>query len=303
MASRLSDGPARGPGEEGGLVVSVPASSANLGPGFDALGMALTIRAEVGVGTPPPTGHAVDEHHPATVAYRRGGGTGELWVRSPIPMGRGLGYSGAVRLGGALAALVRDEEPGPAMLDRAFEIAADLEGHADNVAASLLGGVTVTAAGHAVRVPLALEAEVVLWIPAATTSTNRSRATLPDEVTFADATDNVGRTALLVAALAAGRQDVLRAATVDRLHQVRRLTLIEGAADALDRAVRAGAWCAWLSGSGPTVAALCPAGSGEVVAADVQRWSSTVGLDAGVRCVGIDQVGVTVQRSATSRSA
>ena len=254
------------------MIVRVPASTANLGPGFDALGMALSLHAEigiVGVDEPSERGVEVDEHHPATVAYRRCGGEGRLWVQSPIPMGRGLGYSGAMRVGGAAAALV--ERSGGEVHDHGAEVlavAADLEGHADNVAASLFGGVVATDGSRVVRVPLADDPMVVVWVPdATTTSTDRSRTVLPDVVPFADAVFNVGRTALLVAALAAGDVTVLGAATQDRLHQDRRLADRPASRVALEAGTAAGAWCGWLSGSGPSVALLCVADAAERIAA------------------------------------
>jgi homoserine kinase len=253
------------------VVVRVPASSANLGPGFDSLGMALTLYAEIGTGAPPPGAHLADEHHPATVASRRLGGTAPLWVRSRIPMGRGLGFSGAVRVGGAVAATVeRCGADGHDLLEVADEViaaAAALEGHADNVAASLHGGLVATAAGRVVRVPLAVAPTVVVWIPQRETSTQRSRHALPATVSFADAAFNVGRTALLVGALAAGDVDALRWATADRLHQDLRLAASPGSRDALARGLEAGAWCGWLSGSGPAVAFLAGEGDAETVAA------------------------------------
>ena len=205
--------------------VRVPASSANLGPGFDALGMALSLYATVGVvgdDELPGRAHVVDERHPADIAFRRAGGHGELWVRSPIPAGRGLGFSGAMRVGGLAAAVVQRGD-GAAALDvvrpTLLELAIELEGHADNAAASLFGGVVATAAGRAVRIPLGLEPAVLAWVPGFETSTHRSRHALGGSVAFSDAVFNVGRTALLVAALAAGDVEALRWATADRLHQ------------------------------------------------------------------------------------
>jgi len=253
-------------------VVRVPASTANLGPGFDALGLALDLTADVGIldGDPPDGARAVDERHPADIAFRRGGGRGGLWVRSPIPVGRGLGYSGAMRVGGlVLAAAERAgsavdvDAVAPVVLEQAVE----LEGHADNVAASLHGGLVATAAGRVVRVPLAVAPTVVVWIPQQETSTQRSRHALPSTVSFADAVFNVGRTALLVGALAAGDVDALRWATADRLHQDLRLAASPGSRDALARGLEAGAWCGWLSGSGPAVAFLAGEADAETVAA------------------------------------
>jgi homoserine kinase len=252
--------------------VRVPASSANLGPGFDALGMGLALHAEIGVVTEDaqPGGSRVDEHHPASVAFRRAGGTGELWVRSPIPVGRGLGFSGAVRVGGIVAAHAQRHGADPDAFRREvpamLAMASELEGHADNAAASLLGGVVATAAGRAVRVPVALAPAVVVWVPNFTTSTDESRTKLGAGVTFDDAVFNVGRTALLVAALAAGDVDALRSATEDRLHQDVRLAHAEPSRAALDAMLTAGVWAAWLSGSGPTVAGLCAPDAADEIA-------------------------------------
>ena len=208
------------------MFVRVPGSSANLGPGFDSLGMALDLTADVGLvtGTVPDDARLADEHHPATIAFRRMGGTGAIWVRSRLPMGRGLGYSGAVRVGGlALAAAQHGEPRNEFPLGEVLRHARELEGHADNVAASLYGGVVVAAGDRVVRVPVALDAAVVVWIPSFTTSTDASRGRLPEQVTLADAAFNIARSSLLVAALAAGDIDALREATLDRLHQPHRL--------------------------------------------------------------------------------
>lgn len=275
------------------MIVRAPGSSANLGPGFDALGIAVGIHAEVGLlDDPMPEGaRPADEHHPATRAFRLGGGSGGIWCASRLPMGRGLGYSGAVRIAGLVAALVQRHGPDalaePGHRQVVLDLATGLEGHADNVAASLLGGVVATAGGHAVRIPLGLEPALVVWVPSITTSTDESRSRLAAEVPFADAVFNVGRVSLLVAALAAGRADVLGTATEDRLHQPVRFRGVPASAAAARAAVEAGAWCSWLSGSGPTVAALCaPDRAAAVVAA--------LPGDGAAREVPIDAHGATV---------
>ena len=138
-----------------------------------------------------------------------------------------------------------------------LRLATELEGHADNVAASLYGGVVATAAGRVVHVPLGFDPAVVVWVPSFTTSTDDSRHRLRSTVPFDDAVFNVGRTALLVAALAGGDVHALRDATQDRLHQAARLAMADSSREALQAGVDAGAWCGWLSGSGPTIALLC----------------------------------------------
>jgi len=277
------------------MLVRVPASSANLGPGFDTLGMALTLHAEVGFGALPAHvegARIADDTHPATVAFRRHGGTGALWVRSPIPSGRGLGFSGAVRVGGLLAAHAQRHGADPDLLSSALpellHLATELEGHADNVAASLLGGVVATAGGQAVRVPMPFDPVMVMWVPDFETSTDRSRAALPDAVPMADVVFNLGRTALLVAALAAGDVDVLREATRDRLHQDVRFELAEPSRAAYLRALELGAWASWLSGSGPTVAAMCASDDAERIAAGLPDGGHT-------KVLRIDHAGAVIE--------
>jgi homoserine kinase len=243
-----------------GWRVKVPASSANLGPAFDALAVAAGLFLEVADAGERPE----SESHPAVRAFRAGGGNGPLFVRSPIPGGRGLGFSGAARVGGLLAAATQQGHLTPSDV---FLRAAELEGHADNVAASLYGGVVAVAAGRAVRVPLGCDLVLVVWIPDRETATAAARRLLPEEVPFADAAFNVGRTALLVAGLAAGDTTVLQLATEDRLHQDRRLARAPETRSAIDAALGAGAVAAWLSGSGPTAAAFAEPDRADAVAA------------------------------------
>lgn len=276
------------------MIVRVPASSANLGPGFDTLGMALSLHAEAGVidGEVPVGAQRIDQFHPAGIAFRRAGGEGELWVCSPIPVGRGLGFSGTVRIAGIVAAHAQrfgsDPEALATQYPTMLALATELEGHADNVAASLFGGIVATADGRAVRIPLAFDPAVVVWIPSFSTSTDESRTKLGREVSLDDAVFNIGRTALLVAALAAGDTDALRSATQDRLHQDRRLASAEPSRDALEAALDAGAWCSWLSGSGPTVAAMCPFD-------DADELAARMPADGHTKVLRIDHGGAVIE--------
>lgn len=271
------------------MIVRVPGSSANLGPGFDTLGLALSLHVEIGVieATLPDGARVVDERHPAHVAFRRAGGEGELWERCALPMGRGLGYSGAVRVGGALLGVARRDGvdvTDDSMRSEVLALTTELEGHADNVAASIYGGVVAAAAGRAVSVPVAIDPAVVVWIPSFTTKTDESRQVLPTSVAFDDAVFSVGRVALLVASLAAGDVASLRAATEDRLHQPVRLASAAPSRAAIEAALDAGAWCAWLSGSGPSVAALCDP-------ADAARLASSLPADGRTKVLRIDDDG------------
>lgn len=259
------------------MCVRVPASSANLGPGFDALGMALTLYLDAGVvaddSQVPEDARIVDEHHPTHIAFRFNGGEGRLWVRSAIPMGRGLGFSGAARIAGVVAAHVQREGESSLVDARRhlLRIATELEGHPDNVAASLVGGVTASASGEVVRLPLALDPAVVVWVPEIQTSTDKSRTAIPAQVPLSDVVFNIGHTALLMGALASGDVAVLRQATQDRLHQGRRLAAAPSSRSALEAALSTDAWCAWLSGSGPSVAVLCDKSKAEAVASQLPR--------------------------------
>jgi len=242
--------------------VSVPASTANLGAGFDTLGIALSLRFEAGTidAQQPSNARACDMNHPASVAFRQSGGTGNIWSHDRIPMGRGLGFSGAARVAGALLAIAQREGVVAANSHEArlaaFRAAAELEGHPDNAAASALGGFTVAAGGHAIRVPLAVHGTIVVWVPENTTSTKESRTKLSPTVSLGDAVWNISRSSLLVAALATGDVAALHDATQDRLHQDVRLAMVPDTKRAMRAAMDSGAWAAWLSGSGPTMACM-----------------------------------------------
>lgn len=277
------------------MIARVPATSANMGPGFDALGVALSLWAEVGLleaGQLLPEGaHAADEHHLATVAFRRLGGDGQLWVRSPIPMSRGLGYSAAVRIGGLLIACAQrgDGHDAPTLhADEILRHATSLEGHADNAAPALLGGVVVTTGERSIRVPLQFDPAVVVWVPPFTTRTDHSRGQLGSTVALSDAVFNIGRSAFLVAALASGDVGALRHATEDRIHQPSRFAASPASFAAYTAALDGGAWCAWLSGSGPTVAALCPVEMADELAASLPT-------DGRTKVLRIDHGGATVE--------
>lgn len=240
-------------------VIRTPASSANLGAGFDVFGMALDVYADVGTGAVPDGAQSLDDHHPGRVAFERLGGRGPMWLRCNIPMARGLGFSGAVRVGAAALAVVQAGRAIGDETDAILELAAELEGHGDNVAASLHGGVVAYVEGRAIPFaigPVIGSAAFIAWVPDVTTSTDRSRRSLPATVERTAAVHNLARVAQFALAFAHDDPELLRGATDDRLHQAERLPLVPGAAAAIAGGVEAGAWCGWLSGSGPTVGLL-----------------------------------------------
>jgi homoserine kinase len=265
------------------VAVRVPASSANLGPGFDCLGLALDIWATITVADSPLSrasgeGSGVRDDDPmaamALSAARRV--FDKAGVETPhglsahyegeIPIARGLGASAVARAGGALAAntLAGAQTGGrlPEPFDREalLALATDLEGHADNVAPALFGGlhVSVVDGGRVlhVSVPLPDELSAVLFVPELRMPTRESRKLLPSQLSREDAVYNASRAALLVAAMTAGRFDLLDAATQDRLHQKRRSKLFPAMFAIFEAAKAAGAHCAYLSGGGSTICAL-----------------------------------------------
>lgn len=242
------------------MIVSAPGSSANLGPGFDCLGLAVDLPFELT--DVEPAGQrwlVVEPTHPAAVAFVDAGGdpATDLWWRSPIPPGRGLGFSGAARVAGAYLAGRRDELDHDAARDGSITVATAREGHPDNAVASGLGGFTVAAgtAWSSLTVPAGLS--LLVWWPSQSTSTDASRRVLPESVPLDAAAFSIARAALWVAALSSGDLTLLRTACEDRVHQPGRLVARPDSAQALELLLGDDAvWAAWLSGSGPTVAAL-----------------------------------------------
>jgi homoserine kinase len=237
-------------------LVRVPASSANLGPGFDAFAVALGIHLEVEVeetGTfaietdldvPRDRGNLVvrafERLHPADGFTFR--------LRSRIPMSGGLGSSAAAVVAGLLAA------------DHLFELdadvlapAAELEGHPDNVGAALRGGIVVCADDQVVRMEPPPELEAVLVVPHKPVRTAAARAALPEQVPLEDAVFNTAHAALLVLGLARGDWDLLASGFADRLHQPHRAHLFPASMQLLEQARDLGAIGATISGAGPTV--------------------------------------------------
>jgi homoserine kinase len=248
--------------------VRVPATSANLGPGFDCLGMALSLTAEVTLESRDEP--LEDPRDPlarliltaARNAYQAAGRTPPMGLsvrwEGDIPVARGLGVSAAGRAAGVVGANALCGEP--LSLDDLLAIGARLEGHADNMAPALFGGLRVVVqAGESYlhqQIPLPEELKVVLFVPDFIMPTDESRRRLPPRVSRQDAVHNIGRAALLIAALSQGRLDLLAAATQDRLHQPARGQIFTAMDAIMGAAHEAGALAAYLSGGGSAIAAL-----------------------------------------------
>ncbi len=274
-----------------GIIVRVPASSANLGPGFDALGLALALSGEVWLGpaAEAPSGEEGPGEHlvceAARAAYARTGA--ELppdlvcRITRNIPAGRGLGASAMARAAGLVGArhLLNDHLD----LDTLLDIGARLEGHADNIAAALFGGLQVVVRTEAgalhVRVPLAPGLQVALLVPDFEMPTDASRKALPTQLSRDDAVFNLARSALLVATLATGAFDALAVATQDRLHQPARSLIFPPMNTIIEAALHAGAHGACLSGGGSSVLAFVT-GDADVIGAAMVDAARQAGVTA-----------------------
>ncbi len=264
--------------------LNVPATTANLGAGFDALALALDLANEIDVEPSARPGGHVELSVEGEGAARLRGGRGNRFLRAlrvgletcdvsfdryawrvrmqnAIPLSRGLGSSATASVGGLLAARALCGSAAGALSDeRILALSAELEGHPDNAAAAVYGGFVVVAqidgALRAIRLDPPRELVCALFIPERPLSTAAMRAALPQTVPLADAVHNLGATALAVMAMATGDLSLLRAATVDRLHEPYRAAAVYPELPDLVAAARnAGALGACLSGAGSTVIA------------------------------------------------
>lgn len=278
------------------IEVRVPATTANLGPAFDSLGLALDLWNETrfsiegeglsvaiegeGVGELPKNQHnlvaaaLMKAYHAAGQASPQGL---RIECLNNIPLRSGLGSSSAAVLTGILGANALMGNP--LDHDQVLSLAVELEGHADNIAAAMYGSLVIVSSGeriiaHQVDIP-AWQVAVVL--PNIKLKTKRARQALPDQVARQDAVFNLGRSLLVVAALLDGNAQLLADAMEDRLHESYRYALIPGAKQAIAAAREMGAAAA-LSGAGPSVAAFVQEG-GESVAERMAEVFSGEGLE------------------------
>jgi len=296
--------------------VSVPASSANLGPGFDAIGIALDLRVRALV--EPASRFSLrfsGPHQPTHFGFERmllaamhaiGAELPRVRVQlhNAIPLGKGLGSSAAARtLGVAIAARAHGLE---LSRDELARYVCDLEGHPDNALPAVYGGIAIATSAHPhenlkLRAPHDLRAVVV--VPAFELATAHARAILPPHYSRTDCVFNVQRAALLGAALASGSWDLLRHAMRDRMHQPHRAAIVPGLADALAVDERGLVGIA-LSGAGPSVLALVRADTPwRPIAASIEACFAQAGIAARSYELAFASRGIITRRYLTERKA
>jgi homoserine kinase len=308
---------------DGTVRVRVPATSANLGPGFDALGLALSLYDEVEARILPAglsievSGEGADlagsdEEHLVVRAMRvafavTGGQPPGIGLRcvNRIPHGRGLGSSAAAIVAGILAARALSASGPDKLPDAALlALASDIEGHPDNVAACLAGGLTIAwmrpDGPHMLRVEPLPSVTPVVCVAPAPVRTDLARGLLPEAVPHRDAAANAGRSALLVAALTqpGTGPDVLLDATRDWLHQDYRASAMS-ATHALVRGLRAAGLPAVVSGAGPSVLTFLGARGGPDYRHDLDSLGSIVretGIEWRVSSLDVERQGARVLR-------
>ena len=293
--------------------VRVPATSANLGPGFDVLGLALALHNEIDAEEADGISVAIEGEgagrleagarnvvaRAVRMAFEAAGRPFRgvaLRCLNRIPPSRGLGSSAAAWMGGLVAGNAL--AGGGLSQDTLLELATRAEGHPDNVAAALLGGLTVSCGTGdrviALSLPVPPAIRWVVLIPETEGSTKEARAVLPDPVSRADAVFNLQRVGLLLGALSAGRLDLLPAALDDRLHQPQRWRLFPWLPAAVAAARDAGALGCVLSGAGPSL--LAPvAGPGDDVAAAMEGALREAGTAGRAVTLAVDVRGVSCE--------
>ena len=285
------------------VTVAVPATIANLGSGFDCMGLAVewrnrvTVAAskEVSIDVTGPGAERIPRNHANLVlraiqaCERASGSMAREWailIENETPYGRGLGSSACAIVAGVVAANALGIQAD------ALTIAGEIEGHLDNVSAALFGGITVSgfSASQSLRLPAPAGLRVVACVAPGRLSTKAARAALPSQVPFVDAVHAASRAALLAAQLATGNLSHLLEATEDRLHQDARFALAPDSAGVC-AALRAAGFAAFLSGAGPSISALVASDTAEE-AARIGRESGGEGWD--VRVLEIADEGATI---------
>ena len=281
------------------VVVDVPATTANLGPGFDCLGAALDLNNRFAMRRIEGSGERFELIIEGTEGSHLRGGPDNLvyraaqrvWkaanmepvalearVRLAVPPARGLGSSATAIVAGLMGANALVGEP--LSKEKLLELAIDIEGHPDNVVPSLLGGLCITAKAasqrwRVVRCEWISSVKAVVAIPSIRLSTSEARRAMPKAIPISDAVVNLGALTLLLQGLRTGNGELIADGMHDRLHEPYRWRLIKGGDDVKAAALEAGAWGCAISGAGPSIIALCAEDKGQAVSrAMVKAWEA-----------------------------
>lgn len=295
--------------------MNVPATTANIGPGFDCLGAALNLNNTFHLRSLKADSEDFELIIESTEGSHLRGGPENLIYRSAqrvwreigcapralearvnlaVPPARGLGSSATAIVAGLLGANALEGEP--LSKEKLLELAIDIEGHPDNVVPSLLGGLCLTAraASHrwrVVRCEWHRQVQAVVAIPSIRLSTADARRAMPRQVSIPDAVANLGSLTLLLQGLRSGNGDLIADGMHDRLHEPYRWPLIQGGAQVREAALRAGAWGCVISGAGPSVLALGPRSSGAAVAAAMEEAWTAAGVSCRAESLELQQEG------------
>jgi homoserine kinase len=294
--------------------IDVPASSANLGVGFDCLALALDLHLRVVVEVAEGPGStlsvegegkerlALDESNRFIAGWRMGWrecGLAEadsppltIAMTNEIPLGRGLGSSAAATVAGLLAATALSGEE--LTNDRLITLTAEVEGHPDNAAAALLGGFVLFTGGRAIAFEPPALLRCVVFVPERELATSDMRGVLPAKVPIADAVANGGGVGALVAAFSTGDLSLLRAMSADRLHEPYRARVYPELPPMKRAAIEAGAFGAALSGAGSSILALTDEDTAQPVALALDAAAEQLGLAGTVRVLQPAVVGANV---------
>ena len=298
-----------------GVVVDVPATTANLGPGFDCLGAALDLGNRFALrvvdGGPERFDLIIEGSEgshlrggPDNLVYRaaqrvwREAGLEpvalEARVQLAVPPARGLGSSATAIVAGLIGANALVGEP--LSTEKLLELAIDIEGHPDNVVPSLVGGLCMTAkaASHrwrVVRCEWSSQVVAVVAIPAIRLTTSEARRAMPKAIPISDAVVNLGSLTLLLQGLRTGNGDLITDGMHDKLHEPYRWGLIAGGKQVREAAIAAGAWGCVISGAGPSLLALCPPANAEEVSKAMVRAWHKAGVESRSEVLGVQHDG------------
>ena len=301
------------------ITVSVPATTANLGVGFDCLGAALTMANQFKFAVADTdtklkiTVFGAEAYKVGTnennliyrsllELYRRIGQTPpnlEIEIELGVPLSRGLGSSATAIVGGLLGA--NSLAGNPLTKEEIMDLAIAIEGHPDNVVPALLGNCLLSVKDNTqwqiCSIPWHRDIVPIVAIPDFELSTEAARSVLPQEYSRGDAIFNISRMGLLVRALATNNSEWLTTALADRIHQPYREQLITGYSQVRQAAIEAGAYGMVISGAGPTLLALAdPTAADRVVESMTQAWAN-MGIKAMVRSLAIDTKGAEVTQN------